>query len=104
LALEKQLQVAAPAISTTDAYKQAVHMKLGVHVVDTINNEVICAGWDASNNQVLLHCRVEAAGNLFFTIKTSQQATLNDLSARLPAMMTQASPPAASSNPLDGLF
>ena len=65
---------------------------------------MICAGFDSAENKVLLHCRVEANGNLFFTIKTAQQATLSDLETRLPTLLAQAPVPAPSSNPLDGLF
>lgn len=36
LAVEKQVMVSAPTITTTDAYKHAIGTKLGVHVVDTI--------------------------------------------------------------------
>ena len=50
LSAEKQTQITAASLATTDAYKMAVQTKLGLHVVDTINNEVICAGFDSGNN------------------------------------------------------
>jgi len=60
--------------------------QVGFHVVETINNEVICAGFDLSNSQVLLHCRVDATGNLFFTIKTANANIIGDLETRLRAL------------------
>jgi len=37
-------------MTTTDAYKQIVGPRLGFHVVETINNEVISAGFDPGNS------------------------------------------------------
>ena len=73
----------------TEAYKQLISTRLGFHVVEIINNEVISAALDPSqgNMQVLLHCRVEGNGQLAFTIKTSSPTTLSDLETRhLPSL------------------
>ena len=36
-------------INSTDAYKQAAMQRLNFHVVEVINNEVICAAMDPNN-------------------------------------------------------
>lgn len=67
-------------INTPEAYKQIVQSKLGFHVVDVINNEVISAGNSlADGGQVLLHCRVLGNGQLAFSVKSSSQNALNML-------------------------
>ena len=93
-------------ISSTDVYKQAVHARLGFQVVETINNEVICAAIDPNNMQVLIHCRVDSTGTLYFTIKTGSPTTLSDLETRLLPSLAQAAQPllANNSNPLADLF
>ena len=50
LKIEKSAQVAGTAIKTTDAYKESVQANVGYHVVEVINNEVISAALDLSNN------------------------------------------------------
>jgi len=82
LPIEKSVTVVS-GITTTEAYKQVVHARLGFQVVETINNEVICAALDASGNQVLVHCRVDSSGSLLFTIKTAQPTIVADLENRL---------------------
>lgn len=64
LALEKSAVVNVAGCTTPEAYKQLVMTRLGFHVVEIINNEVICAALDPTqgNIQVLLHCRVEGTG------------------------------------------
>lgn len=52
LPLEKSMVLQAPAITTPDAYKQAVSSKLGFHPVEVINNEVISAAMDPRNGNV----------------------------------------------------
>lgn len=94
LPMEKSVTVAMTGITSTDAYKQTAASRLSFHVVEVINNEVICAGMDPSNMLCLLHCRVDPTGNLTFTVKTSQQSTLNDLETRLlPSLAGGASAP-----------
>ena len=61
-----------PAITTVDAYKAAVTARLGLHIVEVINNEVISAATDNTGSTILLHCRVEPSGQLTFTAKTKQ--------------------------------
>ena len=96
-------------ITSPAAYKALVEARLGFHVVEIINNEVISAALDPTqgNIQVLLHCRVEGNGNLAFTVKTSSPVTLTDLESRhLPSLAQPAvgGAPAAPANPLDSLF
>ena len=89
LPLEKSAIVNVAGCTTTEGYKQLVQTRLGFHVVEVINNEVISAALDPTqgNIQVLLHCRVEGSGQLTFTVKSSAPGTLNDLSSRhLPAL------------------
>ena len=64
LSLEKNAAVMVAGCTTTEAYKQLIQARLGFHVVEVINNEVICSALDPSqgNIQVLLHCRVEGTG------------------------------------------
>ena len=75
--------IQAPAITTTDVYKQALITRLGFSVIEVINNEVISSGFDPSqgNAKILLHCRVEASGTLTFTAKAS--VSLDNLQANL---------------------
>lgn len=73
LAFEKSTAAHVPGCTSAEAYKQLVQARLGFHVVEIINNEVISAALDPSqgNIQVLLHCRVDGTGQLGFTVKTS---------------------------------
>lgn len=48
LACEKSVATNVPGCTTPDAYKQLVQTKLGFHVVEVINNEVISAALDPS--------------------------------------------------------
>ena len=66
-----------PSIATPDQYNEQVKSRFGFHVVEVINNEVICAA-TTTNPQlnkapVLVHCRVNPGGVLNFTIKSSVQ-------------------------------
>lgn len=68
--------------------------KLGFHVVQVINNEVISAATSLkpteNNAQVLVHCRVEGGGKLAFTLKTSSQIELAELESKhLPQALSQ---------------
>lgn len=81
---EKSLVLNVPSINNTDAYKVALQSKIGFHVVEVINNEVISAATDPTQNnvQVLLHCRVDATGQLTFTMKSASPQSLVDLEQR----------------------
>ena len=103
LPFEKSVIVTAQHINNTDVFKQTLQAKLGFHVVEVINNEVISAATDPSHGTMLLHCRVESTGLLTFTVKTAMQAALVDLEMRhLPSFGVGNVPPA--SNPLAGIF
>jgi hypothetical protein len=46
---KKQAQHMAPLLSTPQAYQGFVAQKIGIHVIQIINTEVIAAGLDNSN-------------------------------------------------------
>lgn len=88
--------------------------KLGIYVVQIINNEVICAGLSTkpteNNAQMLVHCRVNPGGNLQFTLKGKSQSEVEMMkSTYLPTFqnaMQQSGQTmqAQAADPLAGLF
>lgn len=68
---EKQIQATIPSIRSPQDYQQVIQSKLGLHLVQIINNEVIAAGAYATNQAVTLaHCKVGENGQLLFTFKS----------------------------------
>ena len=79
--LQAQVLQALPGVTSPADYSALVKSKLGIYVVEIINNEVISAGTSTkeSNATVLIHCWVNPGGPCRFTIKASSQTVLNDL-------------------------
>ena len=50
-------------ITTPEIYSTTIKNKLDFHVVEIINNEVICAGQYSPNGAlILVHCRINMNG------------------------------------------
>lgn len=90
--LEAKTVITAPSIQSPQIYASTMNSKIGLHPVEIINNEVICAGSHlASQSLVLVHCRVNQGGYLEFTLKGSNQEVLNQVSTQvLPSALSSA--------------
>ena len=57
-----------------------INQKLGIHMIQIINNEVISSGQSVNpsenNAHILVHCRVLGGGKLAFTFKTPSMVEL----------------------------
>jgi len=77
--LERKSTLTCAKIDSPAVFTSVIQAKANLNPIQTINNEVICAGQTSNGGICLLHCRVNAGGSLEFTAKSNTQDTIDKL-------------------------